>query len=241
MGQHLVRDLSILVFVSVMAMIANASALVWGPNMAFLLQKRRPLARSIAYTIGRGLTLTVASIVIVWTLLMTDSGVNGIADQVTSIADKPRPVLSVLIGALVIGFAVFIYRRPPSLLSARKQRAFADGETARIWPAFVTGVTILFANILEFAWQTIGVGTAVSGSEHNPLVYGPAVILWTVLGTATLWGPALAFLLAPKWSTEHFERLTARIPTIKPWQVALPLGLFGLLFAAFGVWKAMRG
>jgi hypothetical protein len=241
LGQHLVRDLSILVFVSVMAMIANASALVWGPNMALLLQKRRPLARSIAYTIGRGLTLTVASVVIVWTLLMTDSGVNGLADQVTSIADKPRPVISVLIGAVVIGAAVFLYLRPPAFLSGKKPLAIGDGETARIWPAFVMGVTILFANILEFAWQTIGVGTAVSGSEHNPLVYGPAVILWTALGTATLWGPALAFLLAPKWSTEHFERLTARIPTIKPWQVALPLGLFGLLFAAFGIWKAMRG
>ena len=85
------------------------------------------------------------------------------------------------------------------------------------------GITILFANILEFAWQSIGIGTAVAGSGQNILVYGLAVILWTTLGTATLWGPALAFMFAPQWATERFERLTTKIPTVKPWQVALPL------------------
>ena len=240
MGQTIVRDVLLLVFVAVLAIVANASALVWGPNMALLLQKRRPLARSIAYTIGRGVTLTVASIIIVWTLIRTDSGVNGLADQVTSIAHKPHPVIDVLLGLLVIGAATFIYLRPPAFLSAKKP-AIDDGENARIWPAFVMGVTILFANILEFAWQTIGVGTAVSGSGHNPLVYVPAVILWTTLGTATLWGPALAFMFAPGWATERFERATERIPTFKPWQVALPLGVFGAVFALFGIWKALRG
>jgi hypothetical protein len=240
LGHDVIKDLSILVFVCVMALVANASALVWGPNMAFLLQKRRPLSRSIAYTIGRGVTLTAVSVIIVWTLLVTDSGVNGLADQVTALADKPRPVISLLIGLGIVAAAVVVYRRPPGLFSARKP-AIDDDATARVWPAFVMGITILFANILEFAWQTIGVGTAVAGSGHNPLVYGPAVIIWTTLGTATLWGPALAFLLAPGWATERFARVTERIPTIKPWQVALPLGLFGLLFALFGIWKAMRG
>jgi hypothetical protein len=230
----------LLVFVAVMAIVANSSALVWGPNMALLLQKRRPLARSIAYMIGRGLVLTVASIIIVWTLLKTDSGVNSLADQVTALAHKPRPFLNVAIGLLIIGVATFIYYRPPGFLSARKP-TIKDAENARIWPAFVMGVTILFANILEFAWQIIGVGTAVSGSGHNPLIYGPAVLLWTTLGTATLWGPALAFLLAPGWATERFTRVTERMPTIKPWQVALPLGVFGALFALFGIWTMTRG
>ena len=81
----------------------------------------------------------------------------------------------------------------------------------------------------------------MAGSEQNILVYGLAVILWTTLGTATLWGPALAFMLAPQWATERFERVTTKIPTVKPWQVALPLGVFGLLFAAYGIWKATRG
>jgi len=239
-AQHLVKDVLLLVFVTVMALIANSSALVWGPNMAFLIQKRRPLARSIAYTIGRGLTLTVASIIIVWTLLVTDSGVDGLADQVTSVANKPHPLINVLIGLAIIAAAMWLYRRPPSFLSGKKPVTVST-ETARIWPAFFMGITILFANILEFAWQIIGVGAAVTGSSHNPLVYGPAVILWTSMGTATLWGPALAFVFAPEWATDHFKRLTDRIPTIKPWQVALPLGMFGLLFAAFGIWKAMRG
>jgi hypothetical protein len=230
----------LLVFVGVLAIVANASALVWGPNMALLMQKRRPLARSIAYTIGRGVTLTIASVAIVWTLIKTDSGVNGLADQVTALAHKPRPALDVLVGLVVIGVALFIYLRPPALLSARKP-VIADAENARIWPAFVMGITILFANILEFAWQTIGVGTAVSGSGHNALVYVPAVILWTTLGTATLWGPALAFMFAPGWATERFERATERIPTFKPWQIALPLGALGALFTLFGVWQAMGG
>jgi hypothetical protein len=240
LGQNLVKDVLLLAFVTVMALVANSSALVWGPNMAFLIQKRRPLARSIAYTTGRGLTLTVASVIIVWTLLVTDSGVNGLADQVTSVADKPHPIISVLVGLVVVVAALWIYRRPPGFLSG-KEPATVSNETARIWPAFFMGVTILFANVLEFAWQTIGVGAAVSGSSHNPLVYGPAVLLWTTLGTATLWGPALAFVLAPGWATERFTKVTERIPEIKPWQVALPLGLFGVLFAAFGIWKAMRG
>ena len=240
MGQTLVKDVMLLVFVVVMALVANSSALVWGPNMAFLLQKRRPLARSIAYTIGRGLTLTVASVIIVWTLLVTDSGVDGLADQVSSVASKPHPLMDVALGFIVIVVALRLYRNPPGFLSG-KAPAHVSTETARIWPAFFMGITILFANVLEFAWQTIGVGAAVSGSSHNPLVYVPAVILWTTLGTATLWGPAVAFILAPGWATEHFEKLTARIPTIKPWQVALPLGVFGLLFSMFGIWKAMRG
>jgi hypothetical protein len=240
LGQHIVKDVALLVFVAFMAIIANMSALVWGPNMAYLLQRRRPLARSIAYTIGRGLTLTLASLAIVWTLLKTDSGVTGLADQVTSLADKPRPVISVLIGLAVVVVAFWLWKRPPAFLSAKKP-SVAEDESARIWPAFVMGVTILFANVLEFGWQTIGVGTAVSASSHNPLVYGPAVLLWTTLGTATLWGPALAYALAPGWATQRFERVTDRIPSIKPWQVALPVGLFGLLFAVFGIWKAARG
>jgi hypothetical protein len=239
-GQALARDVLLLVFVALLAIVANSSALVWGPNMAFLIQKRRPLARSIAYTIGRGLTLTVASIIIVWTLLVTDSGVHGLADQVTSVADKPRPVTNVLVGLVVVAGALWIWRRPPAFLSGKKP-AEVSSETARIWPAFVMGITILFANILQFAWQIIGVGSAVAGSGHNPFVYGPAVILWTSLGTATLWAPALAFVLAPGWATKRFTQVTDRIPTIKPWQVALPLGLFGLMFAVFGIWKAMRG
>jgi hypothetical protein len=240
LGHNIVKDVALLVFVAFMALIANMSALVWGPNMALLLQSRRPLARSIAYTIGRGVTLTLASLVIVWTLLVTDSGVNSLADQVTKAAGKPRPVIHVLVGLALVAFAFRVWKRPPAFLSARKP-SVADEEAARIWPAFVMGITILFANILEFGWQTIGVGTAVSGSSHNPLVYVPAVLLWTTLGTAALWGPALAFLLAPGWATERFERLTEKIPTIKPWQVALPVGLFGVLFAAYGIWRATRG
>jgi hypothetical protein len=240
LGQAFLRDILILVFVAFMAVIANLSAFVWGPNIAFLLQKRRPLARSIAYTIGRGATLTVASVIIVWTLLKTDSGVDGLANQVTSVADKPHPVVSVLIGLVVAVVAFSIWKRPPGFL-LRKDGAVVEDEAARIWPAFVMGITILFANLLEFGWQIIGVGTSVAGSEHNPLVYVPAVILWTTLGTAVLWGPAAAFVLVPGWATEQFERATSRIPTFKPWQVALPLGLFGLLFAAYGVWKATQG
>jgi hypothetical protein len=230
----------LLVFVAFMALIANMSALVWGPNMVYLLQKRRPLARSVAYTVGRGLTLTIASVVIVWTLIRTDSGVDGLADQVTAVAHRPHPAISVLIGLGIALVAVWVWKRPPGFLVSKKPTPI-DDTAARIWPAFVMGVTILFANILEFAWQVIGVGSAVVGSGHNPLVYIPAVILWTSLGTAALWGPAVAFMLAPRWATERFERATARIPTFKPWQIALPLALFGLLFAAFGVWRSMRG
>jgi len=239
-GQVLIRDISLLLFVAVLAIFANSSALVLGPNMAFLVQKRRPLARSIAYMIGRGLTLTVASVIIVWTLLVTDSGVHGLADQVTGLADRPRPAVSVLIGLLVVVAAFWIWRRPPAFLSGKKQ-AEPIGEAAHIWPAFVMGITILFANILQFAWQIIGVGSAVTGSGHNPLVYAPAVILWTSLGTATLWVPAVAFVLSPGWATKRFAKVTEKIPTIKPWQVALPLGLFGVLFATYGIWKATRG
>lgn len=240
MGQELAKDASLLLFVAVMAIISNLSALVWGPNMVFLIQRRRPLARSVAYTIGRGLTLTVASVIIVWTLLATDSGVNGLADQVTSMADKPHPFVGILVGVVVMAAALVVYKRPPTFLSARKPAIAADN-AARIWPAFLMGVTILFANILQFAWQTIGVGTAVAGSGHNPIVIGLAVILWTTLGTAALWGPALAFLLAPGWATERFTRVTAKISAVKPWQVALPLGLFGMLFVLYGLWRATRG
>lgn len=241
MAQSLLRDLSILLFVAVMALIANLSALVWGPNMALLLQKRRPLARSIAYIIGRGVTLTVASVIIVWTLVATGAGANGLADQVTDLAKKPHPVISVVIGLAIAAAAFWIYKRPPSFLLPKKPTEVVEGETARIWPALVMGVTILFANVLEFAWQSVGLGAAVAGSGQNVLIYGIAVIMWTTLGTATLWLPTLAFMFAPGWATERFTRVTQRIPTIKPWQVALPLGLFGLLFAAFGLWKAMRG
>jgi hypothetical protein len=240
LGHHIVKDVALLAFVAFTALISNMSALVWGPNMAYLLQARRPLARSIAYTIGRGITLTLASVIIVWTLLVTDSGVNGLADQVTRAANKPRPIVHLLVGLAFVAVAFWVWKRPPAFLSARKPNV-ADDEHARIWPAFVMGVTILFANLLEFGWQTIGVGTAVSGSSHNPLVYVPAVLLWTTLGTATLWGPAIAFVLAPGWATEQFERVTEKIPTIKPWQVALPLGLFGVLFAVYGIWRATRG
>ena len=89
--------------------------------MAFLLQKRRPLARSIAYTIGRGVTLTVASVIIVWTLIRTDSGVNGLADQVTSLARQAAPGhRRAARTCWSSGRAFFIYLRPPAFLSAKK-------------------------------------------------------------------------------------------------------------------------
>jgi hypothetical protein len=235
-----VHSFLLLVFVSVLALVANSSALVWGPNMVYLIQPKRALARSVAYTIGRGLTLTIATGIIVWSMLSTGNGADEIASQVTQLANKPHPVLDVAVGLAIVGAGYYLYRHPPAFLTKREQQIKPE-ERPHIWPAFIFGVTILFANILEFAWQTIGIGAAVATSNRNPFVIGTAAILWTGLGTATLWGPALVHVFAPSWSDRKFKQLTERIPSIKPWEVALPLALFGVAFAVFGVWKAMRG
>jgi hypothetical protein len=241
MVDTLVHSFLLLLFVSVLALVANSSALVWGPNMVYLVQPRLALARSVAYTIGRGLTLTVATAIIVWATLSTGRGTDQMASQITRLANKPHPLLDVAVGLAIVAAGYYIYRHPPAFLANRETRIGAEAERPHIWPAFVFGITILFANILEFAWQTIGIGAAVAASKGNVFVIGVAAILWTGLGTATLWGPALVHVFAPRWSEEKFTSLTERIPSIKPWEVALPLALFGVAFAVFGVWKAMRG
>lgn len=240
LGKDVAKYVVLVVIVAFMALVANSSALVWGPNMVFLTRPKRPLGRSIAYTVGRGVTLMLASLVITVALVKSGVGADSIADRITQMAKTPRPWLSVLVGAAIVGAAVWVYRNPPAFLSGKKPAVREDDENARIWPAFLMGISILFANILEFAWQTIVLGSVYVSVRHNLIAMGIAAIIWTVFGTATLWGPALVFVFAPGWSRERFTRITSRIPTVKPSQVAYPLGVFGVLYALFGIWQSVK-
>lgn len=239
MGASLAQNTWELLVLAVFAVIANASALVWGPNMLYLMQRKRALSRSIAYTLGRALTLTLASGFIVSAVLAGGKSVNVLADEVTAVAKNAHPLLDILIGLAIVGLAWWVWKNPPSFLS-HTPPVPGDDDRARIWPAFVLGVTILFANILEFAWQILGLGGLVVSAGRNYALVGLAVVIWTVMGTATLWAPAIAHVLAPEWANERFEKLTARIPAIKPWEIALPLAIAGVAFVVFGVWMALK-
>ncbi len=228
-----VRDLLTLTFVALMALIANSSAFVWGPNMVYLIQPKRPIAQSIAYTVGRGVVLTVASGVIVWALIVMNANADQLADEIRQMANRSHPWMNVVIGLAVVFVAYRLWKRPPSMLSDRGLEVATDRE-ARIWPAFALGITIMFANLLEFVWQILTLGGAATASRNSLLVVGLAALLWTVLGTATLWAPILLRIFVPQWSTERFTALTTRMPTVKPWAVALPVALIGVALTVAG-------
>lgn len=226
-----------LVVLAAFALVANASALVWGPNMLYLLDKRRPIARSIAYTVGRGLVLTVASVLIVSAVRAGGKNVDVLADQMTSAAKAAHPLLDVAIAAGLFVLAWRVWKHPPAFLSGTPPIP-SGGTSGRLWPAFVLGVTILFANLLEFAWQILGLGGFSAANGRRDVLLVLAVIIWTVMGTATLWGPAIARLLAPSWASARFEKLVSRIPRLQPWELALPLAIGGALVLALSIWRA---
>lgn len=228
-----------LVLLAGFALVANSSALVWGPNMVYLMQKRRGLSRSVAYTVGRGLVLTLWSAVVLGAVLAGGHSVNAMADRVSQLAKDPHPGVDIAIAAGLIVAGWWVWVRPPKFLD-RTPPVPGDSASTRIWPAFVLGATIFFANLLEFAWQTLGVGGFAATHARNYGLIALAALLWTTMGTATLWAPAIAHVLAPTWANERFEHLIKRIPKVKAWEIALPLILGGVMWGVYATWKYLH-
>jgi len=229
------KDVVILVVLAVTAVAANLSPFVWGPNVIYLLEPKRPVWRSFAYTAGRALTLVVASLVVVIAMTNGHAQIQDLVAEATAIANAPGPWIYMTIGVAVIGTALWLLRTPDDEVFARfKRTRHSEG---KLLPAFGFGISIAFANLFGFVPQTIAIGAVVILSEGNVAFITLAVIVWTVFGTIDLWLPALSMLFFPQRTENSLEEMKARIPTFKPRTLIVVLGLAGLCTLLFGAWK----
>lgn len=222
------------------ALVANLSAFVWGPNLVLLISPTRPIQRSIAYTLGRAIVLTVASIVTIQGLVSVGVGAGRIESLAREFTSAPEPWQSGFAGAVLIAIAAGLWWRPPAFLQGESVGESAGNVgRARLWVSFVLGVAVLFANLLEFAWQGLAL-TAFVSKTHDELLLAAAVLVWTVVGTADLWGATLVRGIGGQWATDRFSAMTEKLPNLRPWQVCAPLVVVGLGFIAYGfyVWLA---
>jgi len=220
---------------AVMAILANLSPFVWGPNVFYLLSENRPLARSAAYTAGRALTLLVAGFASVGAVLASKQGLQSVVQDALAAAEKPGGIVYVLCGIALIGGAWWLHQAPDGTPA---WRFGGDGEReGRLWPAFALGITIALANLLGFVWQLLALGVcAAIGRTVGPFVL-TGIAVWTVFGTLDLWAPALALAFAPMWSQRKLDRLTGRIPALEPDTITLSLVGAGVALLAYGAWK----
>jgi uncharacterized membrane protein YidH (DUF202 family) len=228
-----------MVVLAVMAVFANLSPFVWGPNVYYLLSDKRPFARSAAYTVGRALTLVIAGFASVAVVLASSQGLRAVVDQAFAAAEKPGGAIYLLCGIALIGGAWWLYRQPDDAIAARFHRDNA-GE-GKLWPAFAFGITIALANLLGFVWQLFALGVCAAVGRNNGWFVLTGIVVWTVFGTIDLWAPALALAFAPEWSHERLAALTDRIPTLKPNTIALSIAGVGVALLAYGAWKVLAG
>lgn len=227
---------AILLALAFAALVANLSAFVWGPNLVLLLSEKRPIGRSIGFLIGRGLTLTVASVLFLAGLLGRGVGAGRLESTLNGLTSAPQHWQDILMGLVLLIAAAWLWRRPPAFLQGTSVRdGTTNAEKSGFLGAFALGIGVLFANLLEFAWQGLALGAVVAHSREV-VVLVAAVIVWTVVGTADVWVPTMLRFLGGKSVNDRIERLTASLPTLQPWQVALPLGAIGLGFLVWGLY-----
>lgn len=212
---------------------------MWGPNLVLLVTKDRPIQRSLAFLCGRALVLTVASIFIVSGLLGRAVGAGKVETFARSFTTTPQPAQDVIVGLLLIGAGIWFWRRPPAFVAGRSvAESASDVGRARLWASFALGVGVLLANLLEFAWQGLAF-TALFSRDRSVTTAVLGVVVWSVVGTADVWVPLGLRGIGGKRAKARIEKLTASLPDVQPWQVALPLAVLGLGFLALGLYRAL--
>lgn len=238
MAADLFKAVLVVLFVSLAAFLTNTSPFVWGPNVVYLLEHKRPFARSIAFTIGRALTLFVAGVAIVAILFATGQGVSSLVEVVQNVAGSSSSATYILIGVVLLLGSIYIVRRPPSFFDTPGGTPALAGSD-RLWPAFAVGIGVAVPNILSFVWQTAILGGAVVWANGDWFLAGVFVIVWTLFGTADLWGVLLARMFAPTKTTVWLEKMQGRVPSVTPGQVGLSVAVVGMLFLGYGVLKVV--
>ncbi len=231
------QSILILVALAIAAVAANLSPFVWGPNVIYLLERERPVWRSLAYTAGRALTLVLASLAVVGAMTNGHRQIRDLVAQATAIASAPGPWLYMTIGVGAIATALWLLRTPdPDILDRFKRTRHTEG---KLLPAFGFGISIAIANLFGFVWQVIAIGAVVVLAEGDMVFVAIAVVVWTVFGTIDLWLPALGMMLFPQRTAEWLTRAKERIPTFKPRTIVVIIGLAGLGTLVYGVWKLL--